>query len=104
MSQNIEDFAPLFSEIADAYFEKALYAEAKPVYEMLGADATVRIKISSLLPVLTLFSQTSSIQVLIRTADCRRFLEDFDGALEVYEHSAFYTSYQVLIILYNLHI
>lgn len=27
------------------------------------------------------------MHILVRTADCRRFLEDYDGAQEVYEHS-----------------
>ena len=41
LSQNSLDFAPLFSEIADAYYEREMYAEARPIYEMLGADAGV---------------------------------------------------------------
>lgn len=36
------DYAPLFVEIADAYFERELYAEARPIYETLGSDANVR--------------------------------------------------------------
>jgi hypothetical protein len=32
----------LFVEIADAYFEREMYAEASPLYELLGEDATVR--------------------------------------------------------------
>jgi hypothetical protein len=35
------DYAPLFAEIADAYFEREMYAEARPIYELLGADAAV---------------------------------------------------------------
>lgn len=38
LSQNVKDFAVLFAEIADAYFEKQLWAEAKPIYELLGGD------------------------------------------------------------------
>lgn len=30
------------------------------------------------------------MHVLMRTADCRRLLEDYDEALEVYEHSESY--------------
>lgn len=41
LEQKIDDFAPLFAEIADAFFDMNLYAEAKPVYEMLGTDAAV---------------------------------------------------------------
>ena len=32
----------LFAEIADAYFEREMYAEAKPIYELLGGDPAVR--------------------------------------------------------------
>lgn len=42
LSQNVKDFAVLFAEIADAYFEKHLWAEAKPIYELLGGDSEVR--------------------------------------------------------------
>jgi hypothetical protein len=34
-------FLILFAEIADAYFEREMYAEAKPIYELLGGDSTV---------------------------------------------------------------
>lgn len=36
------DYAPLFVEIADAYFDREMYAQACPVYEMLGQDTGVR--------------------------------------------------------------
>jgi hypothetical protein len=32
----------LFVEIADAYFDREMYAQARPIYEMLGQDAGVR--------------------------------------------------------------
>ena len=41
LSQDIADYAALFSEIADAYFERELYEDAAHIYEMLGADAGV---------------------------------------------------------------
>ena len=41
LSQDVLDYAPLFAEIADAYFERQLYADARPIYELLGADAAV---------------------------------------------------------------
>lgn len=43
LSQDAAEYAALFSEIADAYFERELYAEAGHIYEMLGADATVSL-------------------------------------------------------------
>ena len=36
----------LFAEIADAYFVREMYAEAKPIYELLGGDPAVCQKIS----------------------------------------------------------
>jgi general transcription factor 3C polypeptide 3 (transcription factor C subunit 4) len=41
LSQDVLDYAPLFVEIADAYFELELYAEARPIYELLGTDPGV---------------------------------------------------------------
>ncbi|KAJ7081257.1 hypothetical protein C8R44DRAFT_895129 [Mycena epipterygia] len=38
VSQEIEDYAPLFGELAECYFERELYAEALPVYERLASD------------------------------------------------------------------
>ena len=41
LAQDMVEYSPLFTEIADVYFERAMYAEARPIYETLGADATV---------------------------------------------------------------
>ena len=41
LSEDVLDYAALFVEIADAYFERELYADARPIYELLGADASV---------------------------------------------------------------
>ena len=41
LSQDPLEYAPLFLEIADAYFDKELYAEAGSIYETLGADVSV---------------------------------------------------------------
>jgi len=41
LSQDVMDYAPLFAEIADAYYERELYAQARPIYELLGQDAGV---------------------------------------------------------------
>lgn len=42
LAQDVAEYAPLFSEIADAYYEREMYAEAGHIYEMLGGDAGVR--------------------------------------------------------------
>ena len=42
LDEDAADFSPLFAEIADAFFESTLYSEARPIYEMLGSDATVK--------------------------------------------------------------
>ena len=41
LAQDVVDYAPLFAEIADVCFERELYADAKPIYELLGRDAGV---------------------------------------------------------------
>lgn len=41
LSQDVSEYAPLFSEIADAYFERGMYSEARGIYEKLGSDAAV---------------------------------------------------------------
>lgn len=41
LSEEVLDYAVLFGEIADAYFEREMYAEAKPIYELLGGDPAV---------------------------------------------------------------
>lgn len=42
LSEDVLDYSVLFAEIADAYFEREMYAEAKPIYELLGGDSAVR--------------------------------------------------------------
>ena len=37
------EFCHLFKEIADTYFEQGMFSDARPIYESLGADASVRI-------------------------------------------------------------
>ncbi|KZT05046.1 TPR-like protein [Laetiporus sulphureus 93-53] len=69
LSQDVTEYAPLFGEIADAYFERELYAEAGRIYEILGGDAG-----------------TSSLYVLMQAAVCRRMVGDIKEAAEVYEH------------------
>ena len=41
LSQNVHEYAPLFAEIGDAYFDNEMYAEAGQIYEILGADTEV---------------------------------------------------------------
>ncbi|KAJ7236030.1 hypothetical protein C8J57DRAFT_1377318 [Mycena rebaudengoi] len=68
LSEDILDYAPLFVEIADAYFEKEMYAEARPIYELLGSEAS-----------------TSSLEILMQTAACLRMLDELREAVDVYE-------------------
>ncbi|TFK26991.1 TPR-like protein [Coprinopsis marcescibilis] len=69
LAEDVLDYAVLFSEIADAYFDRELWAEAKPIYELLGGDPA-----------------TSSIYILLQTAACMRNMEQLKEAAEVYEH------------------
>lgn len=41
LSQNVHEYAPLFAEIGDAYFDNEMYAEAGQIYEILGGDTEV---------------------------------------------------------------
>ena len=40
LSEEVLDYSVLFAEIADAYFEREMYAEAKPIYELLGGNSS----------------------------------------------------------------
>ncbi|KAJ7876870.1 TPR-like protein [Mycena olivaceomarginata] len=68
LSQDILDYAPLFSEIADAYFERELFGEALGIYELLGCNET-----------------TSSVYVLLQSAECLQMTGELQDAAEVYE-------------------
>ncbi|KAJ7055549.1 hypothetical protein C8F01DRAFT_994021 [Mycena amicta] len=68
LAEEMLDYAPLFSEIADAYFEVDMFPEAREIYERLGSSEI-----------------TSSVHILTRTAVCMRSMNDLRGAAEVYE-------------------
>lgn len=89
LSQDVLDYAPLFCEIADAYFDRKMYAEAKPIYEILGTDVVVRFVLSWSLNCGLLLAQTSSIYVLLQTAACLRMMNELKEAAEVYEHGSY---------------
>ncbi|KAJ3795759.1 hypothetical protein GGU11DRAFT_209264 [Lentinula aff. detonsa] len=69
LQEDVLDYAALFIEIADAYYERDMWAEAKPVYEILGTDAS-----------------TSSVYILLQIASCLRMLDELKDAAEIYEH------------------
>ncbi|KAJ6595740.1 hypothetical protein DFH09DRAFT_146419 [Mycena vulgaris] len=69
LSEDVLDYAPLFGEIADAYFEREMYGEARPIYEVLGAEAS-----------------TSSLYILLQTATCLRMLNEMRESVDVYEY------------------
>ncbi|EGN99637.1 hypothetical protein SERLA73DRAFT_159861 [Serpula lacrymans var. lacrymans S7.3] len=68
LSQDAFDYGALFGETADAFFELEMYADAGPIYELLGSDAA-----------------TSSLYVLLQAAVCRRMLGDLREAVDVYQ-------------------
>ncbi|GAW03075.1 TPR-like protein [Lentinula edodes] len=70
LQEDVLDYAVLFIEIADAYYERGMWAEAKPVYEILGTDAS-----------------TSSVYILLQTASCLRMLDELKDAAEIYDSS-----------------
>ena len=88
LAQDVTEYAPLFAEIADAYFEKEMYSEAGHIYEMLGGDAGVWFSLHPMfaIPHRIVRSQTSSMYVLLQAAACRRMVGDLKEAAEVYEH------------------
>lgn len=52
LAQDIREYAPLFSEIADAYFDQRMYTAAVAIYEELGQDPAVRSSRPHLQPLL----------------------------------------------------
>ncbi|CAK5261855.1 unnamed protein product [Mycena citricolor] len=68
LAEDVLDYAPLFAETADAYFDQKMYAEARPIYELLGTEES-----------------TSSMYILLRTAICLRMLNELRPAVDVYE-------------------
>jgi general transcription factor 3C polypeptide 3 (transcription factor C subunit 4) len=63
-----------------------MYAQARPIYEMLGQDAGVRFLLYSYrFPAYV--SQTSSLHVLLQVATCYHMLGQLQDATEVYETS-----------------
>ncbi|RPD58991.1 TPR-like protein [Lentinus tigrinus ALCF2SS1-7] len=68
LAQDVAEYAPLFSEIADAYFDREMYAEAGHIYEMLGGN-----------------EGTNSIYVFLQAAACRRMVGDLKEAVAIYE-------------------
>ena len=97
LKEDVNDYAPLFGEIADAYFDRALYPEAGQIYETLGGDPEVKCLHlvqgrRSQNPDL----QTSSIHVLMQAAACRHMVGDIKEAAEVYEHGAWHEISRVI--------
>jgi general transcription factor 3C polypeptide 3 (transcription factor C subunit 4) len=88
IQQDVLLYAPLFHEIADAYFDRQMYAEAKPIYEILGRDAGVGCPSLKIAFSNTSDPQTSSLDVLIQVARCHHMLGELKDAVEVYEAGA----------------
>ena len=66
-----------------------MYAEAKPVYELLGADPAVcdSQNVFSKIWHSSQLKTSSSIYILLQTAACMTMLEELHDAAEVYEDS-----------------
>ncbi|KAJ7892735.1 TPR-like protein [Mycena olivaceomarginata] len=60
LSEDVLDYAPLFLETADAYFEREIYSAVK--------------------------ASTSSLYILLQTATCLRMLNELRDAVDVYEY------------------
>lgn len=46
LAEDEAEFVHLFLEIADTFFEQGMFTDARPIYESLGADASVRMILS----------------------------------------------------------
>ncbi|KAF7290469.1 TPR-like protein [Mycena kentingensis (nom. inval.)] len=68
LAEEMLDYAPLFTEIADAYFEVDRMPDARTIYERLGSCEA-----------------TTSEDVLRKTALCMRAMGDLAAAAEVFE-------------------
>ncbi|KAJ7442513.1 TPR-like protein [Mycena galericulata] len=68
LCEDILDYAPLFLELADTYFEDEMYAEAQPLYISLSTEAS-----------------TCDAYVLFQTAACYRMLGGLQEAAKLYE-------------------
>ncbi|KAJ6511189.1 TPR-like protein [Mycena sanguinolenta] len=68
LEQDILDYAPLFCEIADSFFDRELFSDALAIYEVLGSNET-----------------TSSVYILQQTAECMRSNNELHDAAQVYE-------------------
>jgi len=86
LNEDVLDYAPLFCEIADAYFERGMFVEARPIYEVLGGDTSVGIDVPLRLISVSPTLQTSSVYILMQTAACLRAVDEFKEAAEIYEH------------------
>jgi len=53
LAQDVREYAPLFSEIADAYYDQRMYMAAVTIYEELGQDPAVRHSLLHLQVLLT---------------------------------------------------
>ncbi|KAE9396193.1 TPR-like protein, partial [Gymnopus androsaceus JB14] len=69
LQEDVLDYAALFGEIADAYYERGMWMEARPVYELLSTDES-----------------TSSVYILLQIASCYRMLDELKEAADIYEH------------------
>jgi hypothetical protein len=60
LAHDIMNYASLYLEIADTYFEKDLYTDARPVYEALGTDSSVREACSESMSILNFIDRRAA--------------------------------------------
>jgi len=84
--QGVQEYAPLFSEIADVYYDRRMYTAAVAIYEELGQDpAVLRSHPSPTSSTHRSPKQTSSIYVLEQASACRRMNGDLENAAAIYQ-------------------
>ena len=85
LSQDLIDYSPLFVEIADAYFDREMYAEASTLYELLGEDAAVSLSFLTLLP--SLRTRTDTLGGFLLDQQFRHSFERSGLSSHPWEHA-----------------
>ena len=66
LAQDIQEYAPLFSEIADAYYDQRMHTAAVTIYEELGQDPAVRHSRPHLRDLLTVHRNRRAVSIFWR--------------------------------------
>lgn len=88
-TEHVVEYSILFEELANVYFDLAMYEEAREIYIKLATRNEVCWIITSSLCDLSL-SQTNSIFIILRIGTCDRNLSNYQDAIESYQWGMFF--------------